>query len=117
VMTALILAFGFGTYRVAQIRARHPSRRGAGALMLAALPLITTVTMGVIWHRIMFDANFERVNYDGERCYMLGDTSSEALLYCPDRNPPRNQRVSLSDPGIRRSGVTESVFTGPDQSP
>src|SRR5262249_33765835 len=71
VMTALILIFGLGTYRVAQIRARHPSRRGAGALLLAALPLVTTVTMGVLWHRVMYNAEFERVEYGGKRCYLL----------------------------------------------
>jgi predicted Ser/Thr protein kinase len=113
VMTALILVFGFGTYRVAQIRARHPSRRGAGAILLAALPLVTTVTMGMLWHRVMFNANFERVDYAGERCYLLGDSPDQALLHCPDRNPPRNQVVSLPNPDVRRSGVTESVFTGP----
>ena len=116
VMTALILVFGFGAYRVAQIRARHPSRRGAGALLLAALPLITSITMGVLWHRLMFNTDFERVNYAGERCYLLGESSTEKLLHCPDRSPPRNQRVSLSDPTVHRTGVTENVFTGPTES-
>ena len=116
VMTGLILAFGFGTYRVAQIRARHPSRRGAGALLLAALPFVTTVMMGVLWHRLMFKAEFERVEFEGQRCYLLGDSADKALLHCPDRNPPRNQVVPLSNPQLHRSGVPESVFTGPTRS-
>ena len=115
-MTALILIFGFGAYRVAQIRARHPSRRGAGALLLAALPLVTSITMGVLWHRIMFNTDFDRVDYAGERCYVLGESEKERLLHCPDRNPPRNQRVPLSDPAVRQTGITESVFTGPASS-
>jgi len=116
VMTALILIFGFALYRVAQVRARHPSRRGAGALLLAALPLIATVTMGVLWHRLMYSADFERVEYAGERCYVLGESSNDALLHCPDRNPPRNLKVSLSNPAVRRSGVPENVFSGPETS-
>jgi hypothetical protein len=114
VMTILILAFGFAAYRVAQIRARHPSRRGIGALLLVAMPLASVVVMGVLPYRIMFRSDFERISYAGERCYLLGETPDEALIHCPDRSPPRNRRISRGDPAAQRSGITENIFVGPD---
>jgi predicted Ser/Thr protein kinase len=113
VLTALMLTFGFMVYRVAQVRARHPSRRGSGALMLAMLPLIGAVFLGVLPHRIMFFNDFERIDYGGERCYLLGESPTEVLLHCPEWSPPRNRRISRGDRNLRRSGVKESIFTGP----
>jgi hypothetical protein len=114
VMTILILMFGFAAYRVAQIRARHPLRRGVGALLLVAMPLTAAVVMGVLPYRIMFRSDFERVDYAGERCYLLGESAGESLIHCPDRSPPRNRRVPRNDPAVRRAGITENIFTGPD---
>ena len=116
VMTALILTFGFAAYRVAQIRARHPSRRGIGALLLVAVPLGAAVAMGVLPYRIMFRSNFERIEYAGERCYVLGESPDESLIHCPDRNPPRNRRIPRNDPAVHKPGITENIFTGPDTS-
>ena len=112
VMTALMMAFGFAVYRVAQIRARHPSRRGAGALLLAALPLVAAVFMGVLPYRLIYDSSFERVEYAGERCYLLGESRDESLVHCPELSPPRNRTVARGDPSVRRSGITENIFSG-----
>ncbi len=117
VLSALMLTFGFAAYRVAQIRARHPSRRGAGALVLAALPLVATVAMGVLPHRLMFNNNFDRLDYAGERCYLLGQSGDESLIHCPDLSPPRNRRILRGDPAVQRTGISESIFTGPTSAP
>jgi len=113
VMTALMMAFGFAFYRVAQIRARHPSRRGGGALLLAALPLVGAIFMGVLPYRVIYDSAFERVDYAGERCYLLGESPIESLVHCPELSPPRNRRVPRDDPKVKRSGITENIFSGP----
>ena len=113
VMTALMLVFGFAVYRVAQIRARHPSRRGAGALLLAAIPLVSAVGMSVLPYRLMFSSTFERVEYAGERCYLLGQSQDKWLVHCPELSPPRNRTVTRDDPPIRRSGINENIFSGP----
>jgi hypothetical protein len=112
-MAALILSFGFGAYRVAHIRARHPNGRRAGALLLAAIPLIVAVAMGVVPWRLMFKNDFDRVDYAGERCYLLGQSASESLIHCPDWSPPRNRRISRDDPEAQRPGIAESIFSGP----
>jgi predicted Ser/Thr protein kinase len=112
VMTVLMLMFGFAIYRVAQIRARHPWRRGASSMLLAALPLVGAVATGVLPYRLMFDNRFERVDYAGERCYVLGESGTESLLHCPDREPPRNQKIKRDDPAVHRAGISESIFTG-----
>ena len=112
VMTALMMAFGFAVYRVAQIRARHPSRRGVGALLLAALPVVAAVFMGVLPYRLIYDSAFERVDYAGERCYLLGESHDESLVHCPQLSAPRNRTVPRGDPNVRRSGITENIFSG-----
>jgi len=117
VMAALILSFGFCTYRVARIRARHPNGRGAGPLLLAAIPLILFIAMGVLPFRLMFENTFDRVDYAGERCYLLGQSASESLIHCPDSSPPRNRKIARDDPAAQRPGISESIFSRPLMHP
>ena len=117
VISALMLAFGFAAYRVAQIRARHPSRRGGGALLLAALPLVAAVGIGVLPYRLMFNNNFDRLDYDGQRCYLLGESNDQSLIHCPELSPPRNRVISRGDPAAQRPGINESIFSGPKAAP
>ena len=87
---------------------RPPVRLGPmlpiiGLLALTVLMLETPYRLA--WHFA------ERVDYRNERCYLLGEAGRDGLIYCPDRNPPRNQVVDLSDPSVRRIGTAESIFT------
>ena len=52
-----------------------------------------------------------RISYDGSRCYVIGASGSDWLIFCPDLPPPRNTIVRSSNPRIRPSGVTESIFS------
>lgn len=75
-----------------------------GLLTLTALMLETPYRLG--WHN-----SAERVDHHEDRCYLLGEAGDEGLIYCPDRNPPRNRVINFGDPAVRRSGITESIFT------
>ncbi len=95
--------------RVRRLLAKHPPTR-----LQPMLPIIGLLTLTVLlletpyrfgWHFA------ERVDHQGDRCYLLGEAEGSGLIYCPDRNPPRNQVVDLSDPAVRRSGTAESIFT------
>lgn len=40
-------------------------------------------------------------------------TPDESLIYCPDRNPPRNRVIKSNYPSVRRSGIVLSVSWAP----
>ena len=79
-----------------------------------ALMVMSTLVMWTLPYRITWHNQFERVEYAGERCYLIGQREGELLLYCADRDPPRNRTISGADPQLSRSGVIESIFTPPD---
>ena len=95
--------------RMRRMQARKPPIRLRpmlpiiGLLTLTALMLETPYRFG--WHFA------ERVDAAGERCYLLGEAAGDGLIYCPDRNPPRNRVINLSDPAVRRIGTAESIFS------
>jgi hypothetical protein len=109
----LALALGAALVRISQLRTLHrPAGRGAMAPVAALLVL--TVLLIEVPFRLLWRNEALRLDVAGERCYMLGESADEALIFCPDRNPPRNQVIKLNDPAVRRLGPVESIFTPPD---
>jgi hypothetical protein len=80
---------------------------------VAAL-LVLTVLLIEVPFRLLWRNEATRIDLAGERCYVLGEASGQALIFCPERNPPRNQVIRLTDPAVRRLGPVESIFTPPD---
>ena len=54
---------------------------------------------------------FETVNWNGARCYILGERQDDVLLFCPRLDPPRNRIISRRTEKLERLGVKESVFS------
>jgi serine/threonine-protein kinase len=77
----------------------------ASALVVLVVLLFVTVPF-----RLLYQANFQRVDAGQERCYQTGQRGSELLLFCPD-TIPRIRVVSSSDPSLRKRPLVESVFT------
>ena len=75
-----------------------------------------TVLLIEVPFRLVWKNEAPRLDVAGERCYVLGEATDEALIFCPDRNPPRNQVIKLTDPAVRRLGTVESIFTPPDSA-
>jgi hypothetical protein len=76
--------------------------------------LAVTVVLSELPYRIIWQSRVERVAFAGDRCYVLGTSGDESLVYCPDKAPPRNRVVKDDDPAIRRTGINESIFSLPD---
>jgi Protein kinase domain len=95
------------------VRMRRRERTPGSAALLTALlgVLILAVIMWAAPWRLVMQSELPRMLYNGQRCYDLGRENSQVLLYCPDGPPPRVQRVSSGDVGLRDTGITESVFT------
>jgi hypothetical protein len=96
-------------------RARSRRRGNPGVWAIAPLGAIlaVTVAMSELPYRIVFQNKSERVAFGGERCYLLGESGTESLIYCPDKAPPRNRIVDRHDPAMRRTGIIEGIFSPP----
>lgn len=93
---------------------RRPDRPtiGAGLVVIAVAVVLMSVP-----YRLLFHSTFERVEYAGQRCYVLGERPrtrpEELLLFCRQAPPPRNRIVRLDDERLVRSGsVPEDIFAG-----
>jgi hypothetical protein len=83
--------------------------RVAGAGML-----LVTVLLLEVPYRLLSQNDGRRVEYGDARCYDLGHSGTEVLLYCPD-SPPRIRIVGVSD--FKETPVTESIFSPATPSP
>src|SRR5581483_5216729 len=72
-LDALMLVFGVSLYQLTQLRARRGIRSGAGGLILVATVLVLTTLMNVVPYRILWLNRFERADYGGVRCYIIGE--------------------------------------------
>lgn len=79
----------------------------ATAMALAGL----FVFLLVLPYRIGWHNDAERVQFESNRCYAVGATDSELLLYCPSVQPPRVRPMRADDKRIRRESIFESIFT------
>ncbi|HXE80033.1 MAG TPA: serine/threonine-protein kinase [Vicinamibacterales bacterium] len=105
------LVLGAGAAWAALIRARR--RRGlprldASAAAGVALLALAFLAMWVVPYRVTWFNEFQRAEYAGERCYVIGEREDDVLLYCPDVPAPRNRRVRATE--VQRLDVIESIF-------
>jgi RIO-like serine/threonine protein kinase len=99
--------------RISRLRARQRAPRSAWTIAPLAAILIVTVALSELPYRIIWQSRYERIAFGGERCYVLGESGQESLIYCPDKAPPRNRVVKDDDPAIRRTGIIEDIFSPP----
>jgi serine/threonine-protein kinase len=113
VMALMILAMCAGAYRVAAMRRRAAVKPSASlAAVFAGIGfsfVLLTFPYRLIWHN-----DFPTATHDGARCYVLGQESARALLYCPDAPPPRVKVVGLPD--VKDLGPREKIYTRVDRS-
>jgi len=107
-----MLAFGFGLFKVIQLRNRTRGKEGLGSTLLLAGVVVLLILMRQLPYRTLTQRDFERIEISGDRCYIIGQTGDELLVLCPRRDPPRNRTIKVKDPSIRRTGVIENVFRG-----
>jgi len=107
----LMVGFVVALVKVAGLRAHQTVRSGGGALVMLSALFLLAVLMAEGPYRIIWHADFERVMVGDERCYAIGQTDVESLLFCPDAPPPRNRTVPSGTAALRRTGVRESIFS------
>jgi hypothetical protein len=108
----LTVALGFGLFRVLQLRRRQGSRDGRPQVAALAAVIAVTILLTEVPYRSLNHRDFERVEYAGARCYIIGESGLEFLILCPAAAPPRNRVVQRDDPRLQRLGIIENVFRG-----
>ena len=106
------LLLGVGLFKVVQLRARQRTAGGRGAVALLAGVIAVAILMNDVPYRSFFHRDFERADFAGLRCYIIGDSGDEFLILCPGTTPPRNRAVRRDDPQLQRLGIIENVFRG-----
>jgi predicted Ser/Thr protein kinase len=110
ILTVLLLLFTGGLIHAIRLRTERSTKRwgsfAACVAIVVSLLLLNEVPYRTLWHN-----QAPQISYNGMRCYVIGRSSPELLIFCPDANPPRNRVVRDNDPLIHATGVTESIFS------
>ena len=110
-LTVLFVIFSAGLIRVLNLRARLGTRNGKGPLTALAIIVAVLLLLNELPYRILWKSDAMRSEYDGARCYVIGQNDTQALLFCPDVAPPRTKVVQKNDSRFRLTGVVENIFT------
>ena len=111
VLTMLVVAFAMALARIRRLRAARAVRDGALPAAVVGLMLMTAILLCQAPYRIVWKNESRLLDVAGERCYQIGEAADNLLIHCPDRLPPRNRRISLNDPSIHETGITQNIFT------
>jgi hypothetical protein len=80
-------------------------------LAAGTVMMILTFFLMVAPYRLLFHSDGERVLYQSQLCYLVGEKGNEGRLFCPLQGPPWKRLVNLNDPALQRSGTTETIFS------
>ncbi len=109
-MIVLCVIFWYPTIRLAMHRGEainHGVAIGGAAVLLLSLLLLE------IPYRLIaaIDARqFPEVNWQGAKCFNLGEQSMLLLLYCPDMHPDRNIRVPKNHENLKELAPRTDIF-------
>lgn len=103
----LIVALWWLPFRVAS---RRGQRVGVGMQAAGAAILVLAILLLDFPYRLLYQAEFEAVHWQGRRCYVLGERSSDALLFCPDLEPPRTRAVRKDASALEYLGTKLTPF-------
>ncbi|MFL6279833.1 MAG: hypothetical protein ACJ731_06965, partial [Vicinamibacterales bacterium] len=116
VLTVLLLLFSGGLLHAIRLRRRRPAKTW-GSFAASVAIVVSILLLNEVPYRILWQNQATRITYNGMRCYVLGKSSPEWLIFCPDASPPRSRVVGDTDPLIQPTGVTESMFSPSSSRP
>src|SRR5262245_40668738 len=107
----LVVVLGFLLVHVLRMRSRQNTTRGRSTVVACCAVLAAAVLLNDAPYRLIYDTTGQPATLSGHRCYVIGESVSRVLLFCPDLPPPRNRIVAQNDPALLRLGIRESIFT------
>ena len=115
-LTVQAFVFGAAWYWLLERDPRSSSGTGRAYCWAgAALTVASIAVFQVVPFRILYHSEAERVRFGSERCYLVGRYREDALLFCPQRQPPWTQIIRVNDPTLQSEGAFESVFSNVDR--
>lgn len=110
-LDVLVLILSVGCYRVYRSWKKKPARSGL-VLLIATMTLIAAALLLLAFpYRILWHNEFERIDFEGGRAYILGSKDNESLIYCPESSAGTHHVVGDDDPRIHRLHAVESIFS------
>ena len=111
VFSLVVLAFGWSWYRL--LKSQWQTRKPVGAINLAAgsVLIILAVFAMVAPFRLFTKSKAERVYYQKQLCYQVGEKIDKVALFCPLQDPPWNMVVNKENAELIGTGKNESIFS------
>jgi hypothetical protein len=100
-----------------KIAARRGQRVSAGMQAGAAGILLLTILLLDFPYRLLYQAEFDAVQWRGQTCYLLGQRDAKYLLFCPGLEPPRNRVVEEGASDLDHLGPKSNPFNHASISP
>jgi serine/threonine protein kinase len=113
-LTLLVCGLGLAITRIQRLRSRQPLNRGGSSLALVLTMFAVAVLMLQIPYRTVWKNESPLLDIAGERCFGIGASADQSLIFCPDRPSPRNRTVRRDDPSVRDTGLRQNIFTPPE---
>jgi hypothetical protein len=107
----LSLALAVSVTYVFKIRRRAGVTDRPGWPMMGLVVLAVDILFMAIPCRILFDSKFERIRFNGNQCFVIGENRVELLLHCPTIPPARNLRVNRDNPALTDRSISASIMT------
>ena len=98
-------------YPVWKVARRKDERLNSGLVAGGLAVTILSVLFLNFPYRLLWHTQFEAVNWNGDRCYVLGSRDDADLLFCPNSLPPRNKIVKRDSADVVRTGTVEKIFS------
>ncbi len=114
VFTLVVFGLGMALVHIQRLRAARAIREGGLPFALVGFMFAIALALCVFPYRIVWQNESPRYDVAGERCFAIGETADELLVYCPDRQPPRNRVVRRNDPAVHATGIRQNIFMPPD---
>lgn len=111
-LDVLALVLSVAWLKVFRVWRKERSRAAVMPLIATIAVIAAAVLLWVTPYRIVFQSEFERVEIEGQRGYILGEREGELLIYLPEA--ARNERrlvISEGDSRLHRLQVMENVFS------
>ena len=88
VLNALAVAVVATLVRIRRLHTRRRTSRSAWSWGPLGAMLVVTVALSELPYRIIWKSQAERITFDGDRCYVLGEADRESLILLPRQSAP-----------------------------
>jgi serine/threonine protein kinase len=113
ILFLLILALAVSMRYAFERRRRAGVNDRAGWPAMGLAVLAVAVLFLAMPYRILFHSKFERIRFQGNQCFIIGENRVELLLHCPTIPPLRNVGVNRDDPALTDRSTPASIYEVP----